>query len=88
MSHERKQFIRCCEPNCLAEQYSSGRCIAHYRAMDPALRARLRRMTKAERQAEFDQTRVHPIGPKWQFEPTAAQVEELILKHGGQDNES
>jgi hypothetical protein len=66
---------RCCEPNCLVERYSLGRCLAHFRTMDPAEATRLRNLTRAEREAEFDSMRIHPPTPKWEYENPAGEAE-------------
>ena len=70
MPHDRKKFICCCEPGCLAKRFCFGRCEAHFRTMDPDLTARLRSMSKAERRAEFNSTQIHPpiAMPKWEYE--------------------
>jgi hypothetical protein len=43
--------------------------------MDPAQAARLKSMTRAERNAEFDQMRIHPPASKWEFENAAGEAE-------------
>ena len=68
MSHQRKRLVRCCEPGCSGERYCLGRCNAHFRKIDPVEAARLRNLTRAEREAEFDSMRVHPPMPKWEYE--------------------
>jgi hypothetical protein len=55
--------------------------------MDPAQAARLKSMTRAERNAEFDQMRIHPPASKWRFEPTPEQTADLIAKYGAATKE-
>jgi hypothetical protein len=78
MFHERKTIIRCCEPGCFGERHCYGRCIRHYRAMDPAEVARLKSMTRAEREAEFNQVRIHPPIPKFEYEGDEAALAAMI----------
>jgi hypothetical protein len=82
-----KRVTRCCEPKCERGRFVYGRCSDHFRQMDPALYARLQSMTRAERNAEFDQMRIHPPASKWRFEPTPEQEAELAAMVEKQERE-
>jgi hypothetical protein len=88
MSHQRKCLVRCCEPGCSAERYCLGRCLAHYREMDPGLCARLRSMSKEERRAEFEQMRVHPPRPKFEWDGDEEALAKLVEKQEQEKSEA
>jgi hypothetical protein len=75
MSHERNKFIRCCEPNCFAARYCLGRCLAHYREMDPNEVKRLQSINKKARAKEFQQMIAHPPRQKWTYENFEGETE-------------
>jgi len=58
-----------------------GRCTACFRAMDPALFAHLKKLTRAERQIEFEKIARQPALRKWEW---TGMEEELIAEFGQQ----
>ena len=96
MSKHTKNQPLCCEwidgVRCDRISKCFGRCAQHYAALkheNAAEIIRLHRLSFAERQAEYEKTRLgSPIAPKpWEYEPSEQATQELIAQCGGNDNE-
>lgn len=79
--HPRKTVLRkkreprlCCEPNCGRVYFCFGRCKTCFREMDSYLYARLKSMSRAERQAEFQKATSQPERPRWTYEGDEAAL--------------
>ncbi len=66
---------QCCEAGCEEKRFCLGRCARCFRMMDPEVAARLRSLPRAEREAEFEEQRVHPPLPKWTYENPEGEAE-------------
>ncbi len=58
-----------------------GRCTACFRLMVPALYARLKKLTRAERQIEFENTTGQPEPHRWEYENPQGE-QELVERYG------
>jgi hypothetical protein len=74
----RKAQSLCCSCK-KAPLFQYGRCTACFRVMDPALYARLKKLSRAERKAEFENLTGQPEMPKWLW---PGREEELIAEFG------
>jgi hypothetical protein len=75
----------CCEPGCEQPRYCYGRCVAHFRQMDPQIVKRLKRLPKSDREAEFQKAKAQPER-RWEYEPSPEQEVELVEKYGEKSN--
>ena len=75
MRHFKKHVAPvCCERGCENPRLNYGRCKKHLAALDSRERERLRRMTRAERQVEF-QKAAQPQSPRWEYENQKGEME-------------
>ena len=81
--HRAKRAPRLCCICKKAPLFQYGRCTTCFRAMDPGLFARLKKLTRAERQIEFERITGQPEMPKWHW-PGDEQA--LIEKYGEQQD--
>ena len=66
--HRASEPSRCCiEAGCSAPRSSFGRCKNHFLALSEGEKDRLRKMTPAEREAEYMSKRILSL-PKWTWE--------------------
>jgi hypothetical protein len=61
-----------------------GRCWVCFKQMAPNLLCRLKKMSRKERQVEIAKTAPAQF-EHWTYEPSPEQVEDLIKKHGTQE---
>jgi hypothetical protein len=83
--HRAKRAARMCCVCKKAPIFQYGRCPSCFRAMDPAVFARLKKLSRADRNTEFEKLAGASEMPPWEYEPTPAQVAELIATHGEQN---
>jgi hypothetical protein len=79
MRHKRVQQI-CIEPGCGQRRICMGRCLMHFRHLDPRERDRFKLMTRADRNKEFDQVPLQLAAqPKWSW---VGDEQTLIEQYG------
>jgi hypothetical protein len=61
-----------------APLFNYGRCTTCFRAMDPTLFARLKKLSRAERAQEFEQITGQPALPRWTYEGDEDALAELV----------
>jgi len=75
MLQTKKASKLCCEPGCTNSLVVYGRCTKHFRALDPDLAARLRQMSRAERNMEIEKAARQSKFPKWEFRNDEGEAE-------------
>jgi hypothetical protein len=65
--HRAKKVPRLCCVCKEAPLFQYGRCTLCFRAMDPALFARLKKLSRAERAIEFQEAIIQPSIPRWEW---------------------
>jgi hypothetical protein len=77
MLRYHKQGVQqvCCEQGCDQPRFCYGRCKNHFAHLDPTLYARLKGMTRAARQIEFERATSQPERPSWTYENPQGEAE-------------
>jgi hypothetical protein len=70
-AHERKTCCVCREKTV----FVYGRCPSCFKAIDPVLFDRLKRLTRAERRVEFERATSQPERPRRSYENPAGEAE-------------
>jgi hypothetical protein len=73
--HNKRVRRTCCEHGCDKPRFCYGRCTSHFANLDPKLYERLKAMTRAERQIEFEKATAQPEMPRWEYENPAGEAE-------------
>jgi hypothetical protein len=79
--HKVQEQRMCIIYGCQEKMWLYGRCKPHFRGLDPQLYEKLKSMTRAERQIEFEKTISEPpFREPWTFEGDEEKLAEMTEK--------
>ena len=85
MRHSKRVAAECCEYGCEQPRFCYGRCTAHFARLDSKSYERLKRMTKAERQVEYQKATAQPARPRWEWLGDENTLAEMTAKLDAQN---